>query len=32
MYSVTPFDKDIGSPEGRTNQAILPMGGLRFYF
>jgi hypothetical protein len=32
MYSVTRFDKDIGSPEGRTNQAIMPMGGLRFYF
>jgi len=32
LYSVTRFDQDIGSPEGRTNQAILPMGGLKFYF
>jgi hypothetical protein len=32
MYSVTRFDKDIGSPEGKTNQSIQPMGGLRFYF
>lgn len=32
LYSVTRFDGDIGSPEGSTNQAIQPMGGLRFYF
>jgi hypothetical protein len=32
MYSVTRFDKYIGSPEGETNQSIQPMGGLRFYF
>lgn len=32
MYSVTRFDGYIGSPEGRTNQAVLPVGGLRFYF
>jgi hypothetical protein len=32
LYSVTRFEHGIGSPEGNTNQAILPMGGLRFYF
>ena len=32
LYSVTRFEHEIGSPEGNTNQAILPMGGLRFYF
>ena len=32
LYAATHFEHGIGSPDGRTNQALLPMGGLRFYF
>lgn len=32
LYSLTRFEHGIGSPDGRTNHAIQPMGGLRFYF
>jgi hypothetical protein len=32
LYSFTRFEHGIGSPQGRTNHAVQPMGGLRFYF
>jgi len=32
MYALTRFEHGIGSTEGRSNHAFMPMGGLRFYF
>jgi hypothetical protein len=32
VYAATHFEHGIGSPDGRTNQAFMPMGGFRFYF
>jgi hypothetical protein len=32
VYALTRFEHGIGSPDGRSNHAVLPMGGLRFYF